>query len=80
MTAWSGPVPMEVAKRLLGPTGLTFLLRAKMRGAVVLPLATLIERPDGRFLAEFHFERPVGPENQSSVLAQLGVRREGRSA
>jgi hypothetical protein len=68
---------MEVPKRLLGPNGLAFLVRAKMRGAVIMPLATLIARTDGRFLAEFHFERPVGPERQTSVLAQLGVRREG---
>lgn len=73
---WS--IPAEIAKRLLSSNGMAFLIRAKARGAELLRDATVVCTADGRFVAEFHFERPIGPEKQSAVLAQLTVRREDR--
>lgn len=74
---WSGPVPTEIAKRLVNPGGMVFLIRAKMRGAELSPFATVSTR-NGRFVAEFHFEKPIGPECQSAVVVQLGVMPEAR--
>lgn len=75
----SGPwtVPTEIAKRLVSPNGLAFLVRARMRGAVLAREAT-VSLIAGRFVADFPFERPIGTERQASVIVQLGVVAEER--
>lgn len=73
---WSGECPLEIVRRLTTPTGLVFLMRAKMRGAEFQPLATLSTRGT-RWTAEIWFREPIGPERQSSVVVALAVMAEG---
>lgn len=72
-------VPLELVKLHASATGLAFLLRAEMRGAMFKPVATMEIRAE-RFIAEVWFEAPIGPERQTSVVVMLGVMPEGRAA
>lgn len=68
--AWSAPV--EAICRLAGPTGWSFIVRAKLRNAVFKPTGRIFLR-SGRFVGEILFEEPIGAEQQDGLIIMLGV-------
>lgn len=60
-------VPIELVKRLATPTGLAFIIRAKLNGHQLAPLAQVFVRC-GRFVADCPFIDQDGPERAVTVM------------
>lgn len=66
------PVPVEIITRLASPTGISFILRAKLRNAVFKPLGRISVRAD-RYVGEIDFVEPIGAERQDGLVVMLGI-------
>lgn len=71
-------VPLELVMRLVGPIGLTTIIRAQVAGRGRLQRVATVSVVGGRFVAAIDFETPVGPERQVGVVVQLAVLQDRR--
>jgi hypothetical protein len=66
------PIPVEVIKRLASPTGVSSIIKASLRGAVLKPMGRIWIH-GGHVIGEIDFTFPIDVEQQDGLVVMLGV-------